>query len=202
MSEYGVGSAEGRASDVGQDVEYRLSRQYRRPMGNRFAMLAALTVICVITRNSTLEVAAYATGALAAVFGVLYLWQGRFATKVTGRGIEVRGYFNHFVPWNDIRGIDVTRLGGGALRLDQDLGSQNVARPYIPSANNRSLVRTRRVSPNGMAHLDSINLVRVSGGTLRLRAPAVTGWASDPDFSDKARQLEQLCSRYGRGSIS
>ncbi len=163
-------------------------------MLNRFAVLAVLSILFAISGVAGLEVLAYVTGPVAAIFGVLYLWQGRFATKVTSRGIEMHGYLNHFVPWDDVRDIEVIRFGGGRLRVDQDLGRQ-VYGSRLPGG------RARRVSPNGMAHLASIKLVRANGRKLRLRAPVVTGWAFDPDFSDKARQLDQLCSLHGRGAI-
>jgi hypothetical protein len=181
-----------------QDVEYRLSRQYRRPMLNRFAAMVVLTVLCIVTRNPTLEVAAYATGALGLIFAGLYLWQGRFATRVTSRGIEAHGYFNHFVPWHDVRDIEVTSWSAGRLAADEDYGGRTYASASVYGAG----VRVRRSSPNRMAHIASIKVVRANGTKLRLRAPVVSGWASDPDFDDKARQLDQLCARYGRGAIS
>jgi hypothetical protein len=183
---------------MAQDVEYRLSRQYRRPALNRFVAMVVLTVICVVTRTTTLEVAAYATGALAVIFGAQYLWQGRFATRVTSRGIEAHGYFNHFVPWQDVRDIEVTSWSAGRLTADEGYGTQTYASASVYGAG----VRVRRASPNRMSHIASIKVVRANGSKLRLHAPVVSGWASDPDFDDKARQLDQLCARYGRGAIS
>ncbi len=184
-------------SDPAPDVEYRLSPEYRRPMLVRCAVSAVLTGICLASRNATLEDAAYATGALAVIFGILYLWRGRFATKVTGRGVEVHGYFNHFVPWDAIRGIEVVSFGGGDLPAGQDYGGQL----YSSTSMRGTGVRMVRASPNRMAVLAAIKLVRANGRKLRLRAPLVSGWAADPDFTDKARQLEQLCAKYGRGAL-
>jgi hypothetical protein len=195
MSESVPGSIS-RAGDSAPDVEYRLSRRYRRPMLARFAVAAVLTVICVVSRNAALEAAAYATGALAVIFGILYLWQGRFATRVTGCGIEVHGYFSHFVPWEAVRDIEVTSFGSD-LAVGQDYGSQMYASGTIRGQG----VRMVRTSPNRMAVLAAIKLVRADGRKLRLRAPLVSGWASDPDFADKAKQLEQLCVKYGRGAL-
>jgi hypothetical protein len=197
MTEYGASSAGGQALVAGQDVVYRLSRRYRWPTGRRFVLFAVLAVILAISRNATLEAGAYGAGALAVIFGVQYLWQGRFATRVTVRGIEVRGYLNHFVPWDEVRDIEVIRFGGGRLR-DQDLVRQVYGRGSIRGSGRRA----RRASPGWMAHLASIKLVRANGSRLRLSAPLVSSWAPDPEFTDKARQLEQMCARYGRGAIS
>ncbi len=203
MSEYEAGLAGGQALVEGQEVVYRVSRRYRRPMLGRFAALAVLTALFAISGLAAVQVLAWVSGPLAAIFGVLYLWQGRFATKVTGRGIEVHGYLNHFVPWAEVRDIEVTSFGAGRLPQDQDFGGQVYwgSRVRGSSLGPGARVRARRVSPNRMAHLASIKLVRANGRKLRLRAPVVAGWASDPDFTDKARQLEQLCTRYGRGAI-
>jgi hypothetical protein len=167
-------------------------------MLTRFAFLVVLTVICVVVKSSILHVAAYVTGPLAVIFGALYLWQGRFATKVTGRGIEAHGYFNHFVPWQEVRDIEVTGWTAGDLGVNEDYGAQ----VYASGGIRGSSLRVDRTSPNRMAHIASIKVVRANGRKLRLRAPMVSGWASDSDFDDKARQLHQLCARYARGAIS
>jgi hypothetical protein len=192
------GAPSGQVSGAAPDVVYRLSRQYRKPMLTRFVVLVLLTAICVAVRTPILHVVAYVTGPLAAIFGVLYLWQGRFATRVTGRGIEVRGYFNHFLPWDEVRDIEVSGWTAGDLGVDQDYGGQ----VYASGSVRGSSLRVSRISPNRMAHLAWIKVVRANGRKLRLRAPIVSGWASDSDFDDKASQLHQLCARYARGAIS
>jgi hypothetical protein len=191
------GAPSGQVSGAAPDVVYRLSRQYRKPMLTRFVVLVVLTAICVAVRTPILYVVAYVTGPLAAIFGVLCLWQGRFATKVTGRGIEVRGYFNHFLPWDDVRDIEVSGWTAGDLGVDEDYGGQ----VYASGSVRGSSLRVSRVSPNRMAHLARIKVVRANGHKLRLRAPMVSGWASDPDFTDKARQLDQLVARYAGHAI-
>jgi hypothetical protein len=55
--------------------------------------------------------AAATFSALAVYCGVSYVWRRRFRTRVTSRGIEVRGYFNHFVTSDEVRGIEVSALG-------------------------------------------------------------------------------------------
>jgi hypothetical protein len=116
---------------------------------------------------------------------------------VTSRGIEVHGYFNHFVPWDQVRDIEVTAFGSDRMGLQEDFGSSEYAR-----VNFRGLARDRLPAVgSGMSRLASISVVRADGHKVMLRAPLVSGWAADPEFDDKARQLEQLCARYGRGAI-
>jgi hypothetical protein len=194
----GPTAASGSAGEIGQDVEYRLSRRYRRPMLTRFAFMVVLTVICIVSGLKSLEFVAYPAGALAVIFGVMYLWQGRFVTRVTSRGIEARGYFNHFVPWHEVRDIEVDSWSAGRLAADEDYGSQM----YASASSWGRGVRMSRASPNRMGRIASIKVVRANGSKLLLRAPLVSGWASDPDFDDKAKQLQQLSARYGRSAIS
>jgi hypothetical protein len=192
-----IGSAAASSAHaVGRDVEFRLSRKYRMPMLWRFVTCLVLTVICAVTPFPLLHAAAYATGPLAVIFGGLYLWQGRFVTRVTGRGIEVHGYFNHFVPWPEVRGIEVVRWSAGMLADNQDYGGQ----VYAGSNLRGPVLHVQRTSPNRMARIASIKLVRTHGRKLRLRAPLVSGWASDPDFEDKARQLDGLCKEHVIGA--
>ncbi len=66
---------------------------------------------------------------LAACSGLTYLWRGRFRTRVTAEGIEIRGYFNHFVPWEEVRGIEV-RGYGSSMRLDDSFYSSYLRRAY------------------------------------------------------------------------
>jgi hypothetical protein len=118
--QYQPGSAE---PFHGPDIEYRLGRQYRRPTLLRFVAAAAATVVCIVTPLAFLDTGAAIFGALAVYLGVSYVWRGRFRTRVTGRGIEARGYFNHFVPWDEVRDIEVTALGSDRVGLDDNFGT-------------------------------------------------------------------------------
>jgi hypothetical protein len=110
---------------------------------------------------------------------------------VTGRGNEMRGYFNHFVPWNEVRGIEVGGFGSRHMRLDDTFQSEiRVTRRYGYGGSNA------RGTSGKMARLATIKIVRTNGRRLLLRAPVVTGWASDPYFTDKTTQLQQLCNMY------
>ena len=74
-SEYQAGSAQ---PFHGPDVEYRLSPRYRRPVLNRFIAMVVLAVVAAVTRLAVLDGAAAIFGAFAVLFGVQYLWRGRF----------------------------------------------------------------------------------------------------------------------------
>jgi hypothetical protein len=193
--EYRAGSAE---PFHGPDIEYRLSREYRRPALMRFAATVALTVVCIVTPLAFLDAGAAIFSALAVYFGVSYLWRGRFRTLVTSRGIQVRGYFNHFVPWEQVRDIEVTALGSDRAGLDDDFGTAEFAR----FGRGGSRVVAHRNTGRNISRLASIAVVKADGHKVLLRAPVVSGWAADPDFDDKARQLHELCVRYGRGAIA
>lgn len=194
-TEYRAGSAE---PFHGPDIEYRLSREYRRPALMRFAGMVALTVVCIVTPLAFLDTGAAIFGALAVYFGVSYLWRGRFRTRVTSRGIEVRGYVNHFVPWDEVRDIEVRALGSDRAGLDDDFGTSEFAR----MGRGGSRVVTSPNAGRNISRLASIAVVKANGHKVLLRAPLVSGWAADPDFDDKARQLHELCVRYGRGAIA
>jgi hypothetical protein len=178
---------------AGQKVEYRLSRQYRQPVLSRFIISAILAAV-LLGAGSALAFTYFfgsIAGAVAVCNGVAYLWRGRFRTTVTGRGIEVRGYFNHFVPWDQVRGIEIGGYGSPHMRLDDTFRSPvRVSRRYSYGGSNA------RSMSGKMARLATLKIIRTNGRKLLLRAPIVTGWASDPYFNDKAKQLQQLCTSY------
>jgi hypothetical protein len=194
-SQYQAGSAE---PFHGPDIEYRLSRQYRRPTLMRFLAMAALTVICIVTPLAFLDAGAAIFGALAVYFGVSYVWRGRFSTRVTSRGIEARGYFNRFVPWELVRDIEVSALGSDRAGVDDNFGTAEIAR----FGRGGSRVVASPITGRNISRLAGIAVVKADGHKVRLRAPLVSGWAADPEFDDKARQLHELCIRYGRGAIA
>ncbi len=184
--------------DLQPDVEYRLGARYRRPVRNRFFVMVVLAVVCAVTRLALLDAGAVIFGALAVVFGVQYVWRGRFRTRVTSRGIEARGYFSHFIPWDEVRDIEVSGFGPDQSPLDQSFGTSQYAHMGLGGTQ----FGARRNTDSQLSRLASIEVVRADGHKVRLRAPLASGWAPDPDFDDKARQLEQLCVRYGRGAVA
>jgi Bacterial PH domain len=183
--------------DIGPELEYRLSPQYRRPARTHFLFMAALTVVCVVTRLQVLDGAAIVTGALTIFFAVSYAWRGRFRTRVTSQGIEARGYFNHFVPWEQVRDVEVTEFGPDRVQLGEGPDAPHYTRLRLTGASVSSI----RSPGGGMSRLASISVVRADGSKLLLRAPLVSAWAADPDFDRKAWQLDQLCMQHARGAI-
>jgi hypothetical protein len=166
----------------------------------KFGAMVVLTVVCIVTPLAFLDAGAAIFSALAVYFGVTYLWRGRFRTRVTSRGIEVHGYLNHVVAWDQVRDIEVTGFGSGQTRLDEDFNA-----PQYTHMSGNLLGSSRAILPaagRGMSRLASIALIRADGHKVRLRAPVVSGWADDPDFDEKARQLEELCIQHGRGGIA
>lgn len=197
-----TGQAAGRVSGFagepglpGSDLEFRLPRAYRQPALRRFAGLAVLTVLLALTPlPAAVHGAAWLTGVLAAVYGIAYVWRGRFATRTTSRGIEARGYVNHFVPWEDVAGLDT----GGSAPADARLSDGYSGAQYVHATISGGVVLGAGDAAGRQGRLATVQVVRTSGRRLRLPAPLVTGWAADPDFDDKARQLQELCRRYGR----
>lgn len=185
----------------GADIVYTLPAAFRRPILVRFVLLLTVTALLFGSgRGAGLtSLLALAIAPLAACYGLTYLWRGRFRTRVTAEGIEIRGYFNHFVPWEEVRGIEV-RGYGSSMRLDDSFYSSYLRRAY---GNRAPSIAAGDGSPSGrMARLATVRVVRANGGRWLLRAPLVAEWASDPHFDDKARQLQRLCQHYGGGSAA
>ncbi len=160
----------------GPDIEYKLSRAFRRPVLGRFVLTVVLTAICAIDWK-LLGFIGWAAGSLAVIFGVIYLWQGRFGTRVTGRGIEIRGYFNHFLPWRDVSDIEVAGYGPANMPLDANYRTMRYVRGNFRTG---AMVVRGRGSSDRMARLATIKVVRTNGSKLTLRAPRVTGWPPTP----------------------
>lgn len=159
---------------------------------------AVLTVLIALAPLAVLRDLAWLTGALTVVFGVTYIWRGRFVTRVTSRGIEARGYVNHFVAREDVAGLDV----GSSSSADARPGDSQSGEQYVRATMRGTTIVSAGRSPGRQARLAAIKVVRANGHKLLLPAPIVTGWASDPAFDDKARQLQKLCRQYGRPSMA
>ncbi len=190
-------------SAIGPEVEFRTQPKYRKRALTRFSTWAVLTVAAGAAAAGGLgagRVAAIVAGAMTVGYGAAYFWQRRFATRVTGRGIDVHGYFHHFIPWQDVRGIEVGGYGPANATLGESFassGGQPAEHAGELSMLGRGVPATSGTgSSRRMARLATITVVRADGRKVLLRAPLVTGWASDPYFGDKARQLQALCRQY------
>jgi hypothetical protein len=182
-------------------AEYRLAPRYVRPNRTQFITLGALTVLLAFAWERGHEVGlvyfALICGLFAVYNGAAYIWRGRFRTRLTSEGIQIRGYFNHFVPWRDVQGFEVG--GYGDSRPLNDGYDVRVA-----VAGRASYTRSggRIANMGWRARLGTVHLVRTSGHRMLLRAPLVTSWAPDPYFDQKTRQLQELSSQYGTRPVT
>jgi hypothetical protein len=176
---------------TGPQMDYRLSPSYRKPNLIRFFLFGVLAGVLGLTAaharfdDGVLPPLLVLASAAAAYNGIAFLWRGRFRTRLTTQGVEVRGYFNHFVPWSDISGFEVGGYGESA-----SLGTsfdRRVGRRYS-KASPTSGVRAR---------LGTVHVVLTSGRRMMLRAPLVTAWAPDPYFEQKTRQMQELSRQHG-----
>lgn len=183
---------------TGGDVVFTPGRGYRAPVLRRGTVSLVITGAAVLL--ATAGVLSVLTWSAAVIFGlstllqaILYLWRGRFRTRLSPQGIEARGYFDHFIPWSDVASLDV----GGVRELPADASAiggtpwnSPVKRPWVMYG-----------SEGGYrARLATIRVVRRSGRATLLRAPVVTSWQDDPQFEDKARLISRWWHDYGHAA--
>jgi hypothetical protein len=171
-------------------AEYRQPPQYRRPYLARFIISGVLTGLLtwgwVEGHAGELLLGDSFAAPIALYSGVVYIWRDRFLTRLTTDGIEIRGYFNHFVPWPEVRAIAEEGYGP--------------SRPLDAGYDVRVRYRRRRsgnVTSGPRAKIGVIRVIRNRGRSKILRAPLVTSWAPDPYFETKLRQMQQLSGQYG-----
>lgn len=179
-----------------QEIVFRLDRSFRRPLiGRGIATLifGGLLAGAGVTLGPQMYVIGGLFGAFAAMCGVAYVWRGRFRTVLTPRGIRSRGYFSRFVPWSAIAGFQV-RSHGPARSSQEDGHAGPIVVPTSSMRGRRITVDNDRRPPKVRV---VVQVVRVNGHRLTLRAPVVTGWSSDCDFDDKVRLMQEWQHRYG-----
>jgi hypothetical protein len=187
---------------VGRDTVFVLARGYRVPLLRRGAV--ALVFAGGAAALASSGFLPLLTWAAAAVFGAatvyqatLYVWQGRFRTRLSAQGIEARGYFDHFIPWSDVIRIDAGRVTAAGAQARPISGT-----PWDSPAS-QPLSRVAQRSEGGYrARLAAVRVTKRSGRSLLLRAPLVTSWQDDSQFQDKARLIEQWWQRYSQGSAA
>jgi hypothetical protein len=172
----------------GVAAAYRPAPGYRRPDLARFVKYLLVTVALMII--GTIASFGYIVGSITAVvaagYGVSYVWRGRFQTIVTPAGIEIRRFGNRTVPWNAVRAIEVGGYGAASLR-----------QPALRRRGRLQSAGSVWGSTSGAAaRLATVTVVRLDNKRILLPAPLVTAWASDPSFTDKARELQRLCELY------
>jgi hypothetical protein len=183
----------------GRDAVFTLDRGYRAPLLRRGAAGLAVAVIAVVLASAGFVppacwAVAAACGAFTSYQAALYLWRGRFRTRLSPRGIEARGYFDHFIPWSDVTGVQVQEASPGPAEVSAIMGT-----PWdSPAA--QPLSRVRHDSQGGYrAKLATVRVTRRGRRAVTLRVPLVTAWQDDPDFEDKARLVAQWWRAYGPG---
>jgi hypothetical protein len=169
-------------------VVFRPAPGYRRPFLARFIQYVVVTAAFMIIGR--VAVIGYYVGSIAAAVavshGISYLWRGRFATVVTPAGIEIRRYGNRVVPWSSVRAIEIGGYGAASVRLSQGYRRRGM-KPPTPAWGRTS---------GAPAQLATVAVVRFDNKRIVLPAPLVTAWASDPTFTEKAKQLQHLCDQY------
>lgn len=182
------------------EVVFTLSRGYRTPLLRRGAVSVVVAGIAALLASSGyLPLVAWTA---AAVFGaaglgqaVLYLWRGRFQTRLSPQGIEARGYIDRFISWPEVTGIHVS-----GFPAPDDEPAPLVGTP-MDSPVKQPLSRVTYRSEGGYrARLATIRVARRHGRDVLLRAPLVTAWQDDPEFEDKARLVCQWWRNHSQRS--
>jgi hypothetical protein len=134
-------------------------------------------------------------GAVTVTQGTLYIWQGRFRTRLSATGIEAHGYVGHFIPWSEVTSLDIggfTVPDAGAAAITGTPWNSPVVQPMSRA--------TFNFEGGYRGKLATIRVGRRNGRSVLLRAPLVTSWEDDPGFDDKARVIGQWWHDYGQGS--
>jgi hypothetical protein len=182
-------------------AEYHLDARYRQPLLVRFIISGGLTVLLafavVHADNPELLVLGSLAGIVALYNGVVFIWRGRFRTRLTADGIEIRGYFSHFVPWAEVRAIRDEGYGASqSLDAGYDVGVVRYGPGSRAATYRRGGGRTGGTTGR-RARLGVIRISRHRGKSLVLRAPLVTAWAPDPYFEAKLAELRRLSGQFG-----
>jgi hypothetical protein len=197
--EYMIGGMSTDDLAAGRDAVFTPGRGYRAPLLRRAGIFLALTVIVAFLAGAgvvpPLAWAATALlGAATLTQGTLYLWQGRFRTRLSATGIEAHGYFGHFIPWSEVTGLDI----GGFTVPDADAAA--ITGTPWNSPVTQPLSRAAFNSEAGYrGKLATIRVTRLNGRSVLPRAPLVTSWQDDPDFDEKTRIIHQWWHDYGQG---
>jgi hypothetical protein len=208
-------SATGQDGLSGRDVVFRLDRGFRRPLVTRGSTALAVAVLAAVVAALGV-IPAFAAGvaaafaALALGYAVRYVWAGRFRTRLSAEGIEIHGYFDHFVPWRDVTGFAVTgfslptRARLPAEPYQAESGAVTTGYDSVrPGAGKLqwqwNMVSQTESTSGYRAKLATVRVARAHGHNLLLRAPLVTAWQSDPKFGDKVQTIHQWWQAYGPG---
>ncbi len=184
---------------AGSDVVFTPGRGYRAPLLRRAGILLMLTAIAAFLAGSGVVpplawAATVLLGAAALSQGTLYLWQGRFRTRLSATGIDAHGYFGHFIPWSEVTGLDI-----GGFTVPDAEAAAITGTPWNSPVTQPLSRATFNSEAGYRGKLATIRVARRNGRSVLLRAPLVTSWQDDPGFDDKARVIRQWWHDYGQG---
>jgi hypothetical protein len=185
--------------EAGSDVVFTPGRGYRAPLLRRAGILLMLTAIAAfLAASGVVPPLAWAAtvllGAAALSQGTIYLWQGRFRTRLSATGIDAHGYFGHFIPWSEVTGLDI-----GGFTVPDAEAAAITGTPWNSPVTQPLSRATFNSEAGYRGKLATIRVARRNGRSVLLRAPLVTSWQDDPGFDDKARVIRQWWHDYGQG---
>jgi hypothetical protein len=189
-----------------REVVFRPDRGFRRPLVTRGSAVLAVAVVAAVVAGLGLIPAllwgvAAVFGALALCYAARYMWVGRFRTRLSPQGIEIRGYFDHFVPWSDVTGVEATGFEATGLILSGSTRGIYAATEVDPSGQPQLGEQLASRGDSGLrSKLATVRVARAHGHQLLLRAPLVTAWQGDPEFVDKVHTIRQWWQAYGKAT--
>jgi hypothetical protein len=195
----------------GREVVFTLDRGYRKPLLTRGSTALAVAVLAaVVAALGVIPALAWGVAAVFAAvalcYGARYALVGRFRTRLSPQGIEIRGYFDHLVPWSDVTGVEVTGvqatgviLSGPGGRLGLSVTEDDPS--GRPGAGlDQQLDRQDNDTSGFRSRMATVRVARAHGRRMLLRAPLVTAWQSDPEFGDKVQTIRQWWQAYNQAA--
>jgi hypothetical protein len=164
----------------GREVVFTLDRGFRKPLvGRGIAALIATVPGLLLVLLAAGAFSAFVwcwvvvTGVVTLDYAVRYLWVGRFRTRLSAEGIEIRGYFNHFVPWAEVTGVEVT--GYAVPTRTAPTSSQRAARRLDSTSGVRAKLFTVRIARVGHRRRMLLRAPLVAGLRPRRGRPRASG---------------------------
>ena len=160
-----------------EDIEYRPQRGVGIPALLRasVATVLALVLLSVAPQAPAVAFAALVPAAVAIPSFAAYVAQRRLRCRLTATGIEIRGIRTRFIPWAQVRDIQVLTWATVA---------------NIPVRGNRAAGRPSTRSGRGARKLAAVRVQQANGRWLELGMPVARENAPDPDFESKARAIK------------
>jgi hypothetical protein len=160
-----------------EDIEYRPQRGIGTPALFR-AFVATVLAGLLLSLGFQSQAAVYGAlfpGAVAVALFAAFVVQRRLRSRLTATGIEIRRLRTRFIPWAQIRDIQVVSL-------------KTVAE--VPVLGNRASGRYGTRSGRGSRKVAAVRVQRANGRWLELAMPIAKENAPDPDFTSKAAVIQ------------